>query len=390
MPRLDRTSRVILYALILILCLLVFATISYNRARNNGASSIPAARAVPSSTDSSSQIIFTRQPASTVTASPTPILSLQQLVAPRGLVVGVSVAPDWLTEPAYSRLLTQNFNGVTPENAMKWEVIHPEPDVYDFSQADAIVEFAIENDLKVRGHTLVWGNQLPDWVKQGNYSREQWIEILRQHITTIVGRYNGQVYAWDVVNEAVAEDGSLFNNFWLQVIGPDYIPLAFEFAHAADPDALLFYNDNGGEGSNAKSDGIYRLVQGLKEQGVPIDGVGLQMHVGLGASPAEEELSANLQRLADLGLQTQITEMDVRIQASDAQMEQRLAEQADIYRQVFSLCLQAPSCTAFFTWGLTDGHSWIPGYTGNPDAPLLFDENYLPKPAYDALIQLLR
>jgi len=306
------------------------------------------------------------------------------------LVVGVSVAPDWLTEPAYSRLLTQNFNGVTPENAMKWEVIHPEPDVYDFSQADAIVEFAIENDLKVRGHTLVWGNQLPDWVKQGNYSREQWIEILRQHITTIVGRYNGQVYAWDVVNEAVAEDGSLFNNFWLQVIGPDYIPLAFEFAHAADPDALLFYNDNGGEGSNAKSDGIYRLVQGLKEQGVPIDGVGLQMHVGLGASPAEEELSANLQRLADLGMQTQITEMDVRIQASDAQMEQRLAEQADIYRQVFSLCLQAPSCTAFFTWGLTDGHSWIPGYTGNPDAPLLFDENYLPKPAYDALIQLLR
>ena len=390
MPQFDRTSRFLVYGLILILCLLVFTSMTYLRARTPSSTSIPAARVLPTTPPNIAEMVVTPQQISTSAPSPTPLPSLRQLVLPRGLVVGVSVAPAWLEEPAYSSLLTQNFNAVTPENAMKWEVVHPQPDVYDFTQADAIVEYARQNDLLVRGHTLVWGNQLPDWVKQGNYSREQWIEILRQHITTVVGRYKGQVYAWDVVNEAVGEDGELFNNFWLQVIGPDYIPLAFEFAQAADPDALLFYNDNGGEGLNAKSDSIYRLAQGLMGLGAPIDGVGLQMHVGLGASPSPDELSANLQRLANLGLQTQITEMDVRIQSSDAPMEQRLAEQAEIYRQVFALCLQSPNCTAFFTWGLTDQHSWIPSHTGNPDAPLLFDENYQAKPAYDSIIWILK
>jgi endo-1,4-beta-xylanase len=300
-----------------------------------------------------------------------------------------------LEDPTYAGLLTQEFSAVVPENAMKFEVIHPEPDRYDFSQADAIVDFAMQNGLKVRGHPLVWGSQLPAWVVQGEYTREQWIEILRQHIQTVVGHFrdaNGgsSVYAWDVVNEAVGLEGELYQNFWLEVIGPEYIPLAFQFAHEADPQALLFYNDNGGEGLDAKANGIYNLVQGLIGQGIPIHGVGLQMHTGPGWPPTGEDFLANIQRLAELGLQVQITEMDVRIQDTPGDRDQQLESQAQRYAEVMAACLQVPSCTAFLTWGLTDRYSWIPGHTGNPDAPLLFDENFQPKPALFKLLDLLQ
>jgi endo-1,4-beta-xylanase len=332
------------------------------------------------------------------TSTTVPRPSLRSLAEVRGLLVGVAVAPGWLEDPEYADLLTHEFNAVVPENAMKFEVVHPEPDRYDFSEGDAIVKFARENGLKVRGHTLVWGNQLPKWMLEGDYTRDQGIEILREHITTVVGHYRGEnsvgsnrtLIAWDVVNEAVGKQGELFDNFWLQKIGPEYIPLAFEFAHAADPDALLFYNDNAGEGLNQKSQGIYNLVQGLVNSGVPINGVGLQMHTATGVAPSTEELAANMKRLGDLGLMVHITEMDVRTQYSKKSMPEKLQDQAKVYRQVLAACLQSSNCTGFFTWGLTDRYSWIPGFTGNPDAPLLFDENYQPKPALDTVLNLLQ
>jgi endo-1,4-beta-xylanase len=349
--------------------------------------------------------------AATISLTPSPIptpttiprTSLRSLAEAHGLLVGVSVAPDWLKDPEYTNLLTHDFNAVVPENAMKFEVIHPEPDRYDFSEGDAIVKFASENGLKVRGHTLVWGNQLPKWILEGDYTCDQWIEILREHITSVVGHYRRAdssagseanqektVIAWDVVNEAVGKQGELFNNFWLQKIGPEYIPLAFEFAHAADPDALLFYNDNAGEGLNQKSQGIYNLVQGMVNSGVPIDGVGLQMHTATGVAPSTEELAANMKRLGELGLVVHITEMDVRTQYSKKSMPEKLQDQAMVYRQVLAACLQSPNCKSFFTWGLTDRYSWIPGFTGKPDAPLLFDDNFQPKPALDAILDLLQ
>jgi endo-1,4-beta-xylanase len=342
--------------------------------------------------------ILSITPTPSLIPTPTAILrqSLRLLAEKRGLMVGVAVAPGWLEDPEYANLLTHDFNAVVPEVAMKFEVIHPEPYRYDFSQGDAIVKFARENGMKVRGHTLVWGNQLPEWILQGDYTREQWIEILREHITTVVGHYRDEqnlektVIAWDVVNEAVGKQGELFDNFWLQKIGPEYIPLAFKFAHAADPEALLFYNDNAGEGLNQKSQGIYNLVQGLVNSDTPIDGVGLQMHTAAGVAPTTQELVANMKRLGDLGLAVHITEMDVRTQYSNKSTPEKLQDQATVYRQVMAACLQSPNCTGFFTWGLTDRYSWIPGFTGNPDAPLLFDENYQPKPALDAILLLLQ
>jgi endo-1,4-beta-xylanase len=339
-------------------------------------------------------VITQKLPVPTPTPTINPRPPLRSLAERHGIQVGVAVARGWLQDPDYAALLLREFNAVTPENAMKWDTIHPEPNRYDFSQGDAIVEFARQNGLKVRGHTLVWFNQLPQWVVEGDYTREEWIDILRQHIYTVVGHYRSTnndhtVVAWDVVNEAVAKNGSLFDSFWLQKIGPEYIPLAFQFAREADPDALLFYNDNGGEGLNPKSQGIYNLVKGLVQAGIPIDGVGLQMHTALGVAPSTNELATNIQRLTDLGLQVHFTEMDVRIQNSTDPLAVKLQNQAEVYRQTIEACLLFINCNGFFTWGLTDRFSWIPAYTGVEDYPLLFDDNYQPKPALDAMLDVL-
>lgn len=328
--------------------------------------------------------------------SPAPVIpstpdehSLRSLAVRHGLLIGAAIGSYRLAEPAYTETARREFNLVTPENAMKWANIHPEPDSYDFRQADAIVQFALQHGMQVRGHTLVWGQALPAWVSAGEYSREEWVSILCRHIKTVVGRYQGYISAWDVVNEAIANDGTLYENHWLQVIGPEYIPMAFQWAHEADPGALLFFNEHSGEGLNRKSQAVLALVQALQAQDLPIHGVGLQMHTWLGGRFTPEALQANLERLSALGLQVQITEMDIRLQYSDAPLPVKLAQQAELYGQVFSVCLQNPACTAFVTWGVSDRYSWIPSLTGKPDAPLLFDADFQPKPAYFTLLELL-
>jgi endo-1,4-beta-xylanase len=300
------------------------------------------------------------------------------------------VSPQFLRdEPLYAETLGREFSMLTPENAMKFGLVHPEPDRYDFTDADLIVDFAEAHDMRVRGHTLVWHNQLPTWLTEGTWTRDKLIDILREHITTVVGHYSGRVAAWDVVNEAVADDGSRRGTIWLRGIGPEYVDMAFLWAHEADPDALLFYNDYAGEGLGPKSDAIYALVQGLVQRGVPIDGVGLQMHVSLRWPPDPEAVAANMARLGALGLAVHVTEMDVRIQDGVGTAEQRLAAQAHVYRVMMGVCLESSACKAFVTWGFTDRHSWIPQFTGHPDAPLLFDESYRPKPAYYAIMEAL-
>jgi endo-1,4-beta-xylanase len=302
----------------------------------------------------------------------------------------VAVQP-LLEQPEYAAALAREFNILTPENAMKFRSLHPEPDRYTFEGADAIVHFAMKHNLKVRGHTLVWHHpaEVPAWLSEKEYSREEMMRILRDHIHTVVGHFRGKVQAWDVVNEAVEEDGSLRDTIWLRSIGPDYLELAFRWAHEADPNARLFYNDYGAEGLNRKSDAIYGLVKRLRGKGVPIHGVGLQMHVGLTWYPRPREVAANIKQLNDLGLEVHITEMDVRIQDGTGTREERLAAQARIYREMLEVCLAAENCKAFVMWGFTDHHSWIPWFTGKPDAALIFDESYHPKPAYHALAAAL-
>lgn len=305
---------------------------------------------------------------------------LRVLAEKCGIYIGAAVERSLLDIPEYAYTLRQEFNMLTTENALKFGPVHPQPDIYYFDDADRIISFAESNGMKVRGHTLVWHQQLPTWITQGRYSREEWMNILREHIMTVVGRYKGRVYAWDVVNEAINDDGTLRDTIWLRNIGPEYIELAFRWAHEADPQALLFYNDYGAEGLNAKSDAIYNLVKSLLEKGVPIHGVGLQMHISLENPPNPQEVAANIKRLNKLGLEVHITEMDVRIR-TPARWED-LIRQAEIYREILKVCLSAENCKAFVMWGLTDKYSWIPSHFSGYGAALIFDESYKPKPAY--------
>jgi endo-1,4-beta-xylanase len=313
--------------------------------------------------------------------------ALRELATERDLWIGAAVAPNpILCEPAYAEVLKREFNALTTENALKFGPVHPAPDRYDWRAADTIVEFAEQNDMLVRGHTLVWHNQLPAWVEKGDWTREELTEVLREHIATVVGRYKGRVAAWDVVNEAVDDKGMLRDTVWLRVIGPDYVELAFHWAHEADPDALLFYNDYSAEALGQKSDAVYELVQDLLDKGVPIHGVGLQMHLRSASPSWLAGVRENIERLGALGLEVQITEMDVRVRDAGATTLER---QAQVYGDVMQVCLDAPNCTAFVLWGFTDRHSWIPGFFEGWGHALIFDEAYAPKPAYETLREVL-
>lgn len=318
----------------------------------------------------------------------TPEPSLRSLAEARSISIGAAVDAGALwADRLYGKTLAREFNMVTPENEMKFASLQPIRNRYNFRDADTIVRFAKAHGMQVRGHTLVWHHQLPMWLIERRWTREELIEILREHISTVVGRYRGQVVAWDVVNEAIADDGSLRNTFWLQGIGPEYIEMAFRWAHEADPKALLFYNDYGGEGLGRKSDAIYALVRELLQRGVPIHGVGLQMHVSIDRYPKPQDVALNMERLSKLGLQIHITEMDVRIKLPAT--EEKLIQQARIYRDILEVALSTKNCTAFVMWGFTDLYSWIPRrYRGWGDA-LIFDEAYYPKPAYFAIRNVL-
>ena len=319
---------------------------------------------------------------------PQPSPTLATSARRHNLLIGTAVNIDALEEDQQYRChLAREFNLVTAENVMKLSWLQPRPREFDFTQADQLVAFAAQHNMAVRGHTLVWHWSLPDWLEQQDWSRDELMAYLEHHIKTVVGRYRGQIVAWDVVNEAIADDGSLRDTLWLRGIGPDYIEMAFRWAHEADPDALLIYNDYGGEGLNRKSDAIYQLVQSLLASDVPIHGVGLQMHVAVNAAPDHEDIAANMARLADLGLQVQITEMDVRIRqpaiAGDAE------QQAQVYQAMLQTCLNADNCNTFVTWGYTDRYSWVPYYFKGWGDALILDHDYQAKPSYHSLLRVL-
>lgn len=315
--------------------------------------------------------------------------TLRSLAATRSFYVGAAVAvPPFRTDETYAAVLGREFNMIVAENAFKWEEIHPREKTFRFNDPDLLVQFAEDHGMAVRGHTLVWHNQLPAWLTTGDFTREQIIALLRGHIQNVVGHFKGKIAAWDVVNEAVADSGGGLrkDSFWLQKIGPDYIKLAFEFAHEADPDAKLYYNDYSNEDTGAKSNAIFKLVKALKEAGVPIDGVGWQMHVenGFRIGAANRK---NAERLAALGLEISITELDVRgkvpLNAAG------LAKQAKAYGDIVAFCLTQPNCKAVVLWGFTDKVSWIPGFFKGTGDALIFDANYQPKPAYAAMLKAL-
>jgi len=252
------------------------------------------------------------------------------------------------------------------------------------ARTDDIIRWCTAHDVTMKGHPLAWNYVDPRWLPADPLAA---MGLQMDRIERCVKRFAGDIDIWDVVNEAVAGDGSLTDTIWLRGIGPEYIDMAFRWAHEADPDALLFYNDWGGEGQGPKCDAIHALVRDLWQRGVPIHGVGLQMHVGLDACPEPQDVAANMERLAALGLEVQITEMDVRIEMPATQ--EKLDEQARVYRDMLQVCLSADNCTGFVLWGFTDSHSWIPDFFQGCGAALIFDEAYDPKPGCNALMDVL-
>jgi GH35 family endo-1,4-beta-xylanase len=272
---------------------------------------------------------------------------------------------------------------VTAEYQMKWDPIQRQPGVYDFVAADRIVAYAESRGMKVRGHALVWHGATPAWV--AGLSPPELRIAMEDHIRTVAGRYRGRIYAWDVVNEAVADQGQantdgLRDTVFLRGLGPGYIAEAFHRARQADPDALLYYNDYAIEWSNAKFERTFALVKGLVEAGVPIDGLGFQTHVEAQNHPPPADFARNLRRVAELGLLVNISEMDVRIRQSPGDLATRLGAQRRVYRDLVAVCVSEARCDGITFWGFTDRYSWIDSFFG-PDDPLLFDEGYGAKPA---------
>jgi endo-1,4-beta-xylanase len=323
--------------------------------------------------------------------------TLRQAAERAGILVGTAVRPAMLSEPAYAATLSREFNMVEPEDAFKWWVVRRDEDVFDFRQGDEIVAFAQAHGMKIRGHCLVWDHSNPEWLEAGHFTPDQMSQLLRQHIFRTMQHYAGKVFAWDVVNEALDENGQFKDSPWYDRPGigyagegSAYVEQAFRWAHEADPKALLFYNEAGhSEGLNRRSDAMYAMLKDFKGRGVPIDGVGLQMHI----SPNDFDLSQvapNMARLTALGLQVHITELDVElpIDSRGSFSTDDLERQAEIYRGVVRVCMQNLRCTAIQTWGFTDKYSWIGSHShGTHGGALPFDRLYQPKPAYEAMIE---
>lgn len=315
--------------------------------------------------------------------------------------IGVAVTPGNLKDDE-ANLILEQFNSLTPENAMKMAPIHPEENRYLWNDADSIVAFAQQHGLKVRGHNLCWHNQTPGWLFKDPSGKEVTKELLLQrlkdHITTVVSRYKGKIYAWDVVNEAVSDKPGeyLRPSAWYRICGEEYIAKAFEYAHTADPNAILFYNDYN-EINSAKREKIYKLVKGLKDSGVPIGGIGLQGHWAIN-EPPRPQLDSTIKKFADLGLKLQITELDISVYPKEHNARERKPEDADTilseqkeqkqieeYKMCFELFRKYRKVISGVTfWNVSDRHSWLDNFPvrGRKDYPLLFDKNLKPKKAF--------
>ncbi|KAF2792653.1 glycoside hydrolase family 10 protein [Melanomma pulvis-pyrius CBS 109.77] len=286
------------------------------------------------------------------------------------------------------------FGSITPENAMKWDATEPSRGSFSWGGADAIANFVTQNKKQMRCHTLVWYSQLPSWVNSIN-NNATLMTVMTNHINQVMGRYKGKCTHWDVVNEALNEDGTYRDNVFLRVIGEQYLPIAFRLAAAADPAAKLYYNDYNLEYGLEKHLGALRIVKLVQSWGVKIDGVGLQGHLvtektGTQSTPTPsvEVLTKVLQDYADLNVDSAYTEVDIRMNTpSNAN---KLKIQAECYARVAQSCINVARCVGITLWGVSDKYSWVPNTFSGEGAALLWDNNYAKKPAYTAFLNALQ
>lgn len=325
--------------------------------------------------------------------------SLQVLAAAGGRTWGAAVTNEQLRDPSFRALVVAQTGLIVPENEMKWDRLEPAPGRFDFSASDQLLAFARGEGLAMRGHTLVWHQQLPNWVKE--LPAPELRKTLERHIRTVAGHYRGQLQSWDVVNEPIADDGTgLRRSLWLEKLGPDYIAQALTWAHAADPTARLVINDYGLEGDDPKSarkrQQFLALVRDLRRRGVPLHAVGLQGHLyANGSGPTTfTQLPAFLQALADLGLDIYITELDVNDRSLPGAIEQRDRAVAAVYADFLKAVLPQPRLKLLVGWGLSDRFTWLnaffPRADGLPQRPLPFDEKGAGKPAAQVIRDRLK
>jgi endo-1,4-beta-xylanase len=333
--------------------------------------------------------------------------------------IGAALSLDQILgkEPKSVEVVEKHFNSITPENILKWEEVHPEPNKYNFEAVDRFVALGEKNKMHIIGHTLVWHLQTPDWVfldQAGSpLNREALLERMKDHIFTIVGRYKGRIHGWDVVNEAISDDGQFRKSKWLEIIGEDFIVKAFEYAHQADPDAELYYNEYDYE-ILPKCEGIIRLIKTLKSKDVHLDGVGIQGHWFI-EWPSIRDIENYILALSNLGVNLMITELDlsalpfyavdsqvVDISSFNAELQKKhnpypdvlpdsvQIELANRYAELFSMFLKYRNKISRVTfWAVHDKQSWrnyVP-IRGRTDHPMLFDRNCKPKPALNAIIK---
>ncbi|HZM06133.1 MAG TPA: endo-1,4-beta-xylanase [Candidatus Saccharimonadales bacterium] len=315
-------------------------------------------------------------------------------------------------------IIKKNFNSITPENVLKWESVHPAPDRYNFGPSDRYVEFGVKNGMFIIGHNLIWHSQTPGWVfadAQGKpLDRDALLQRMRDHISTVVGRYKGKIRGWDVVNEALNEDGTRRPSQWMNIIGGDYLVKAYQFAHEADPAAQLYYNEYSLENPSKRA-GAAALIRDLQSNGVPITAVGLQGHYKMNW-PSPQEVDATIETFANMGLKVMITELDIdllpaasgsrgadvgmnfKLRAEEnpytnglpAPMEEALARR---YAELFKTFVKhRDQITRVTFWGVTDRDSWLNDWPvrGRTSYPLLFGRDCAPKPAFEAVIAVAR
>ncbi len=312
--------------------------------------------------------------------------------------VGAAVSPETLVSDG--ELILREFGGLTPENIMKPGPIHPVESRYDFREADRLLDFAEENGLLVHGHTLVWHNQTGAWMFRDGAERASSALLdrrLEEHISSVAGRYRGRIAYWDVVNEALSDGPGFYreDSPWYEIMGPEYIEKAFRYAHTADPEARLYYNDYNAV-DPVKREKIYTLASELLEKGVPLHGIGIQGHWSLEWPPLAD-VEAAIDRYASLGLEVQITELDISVYEFrerealyDGPSRELMERQARRYGDLYALFARKGDALAgVTTWGVADDHTWLDNFPvkNRKNWPLLFDGEGEPKPAYYAALE---
>ncbi|MET7302503.1 endo-1,4-beta-xylanase [Embleya sp. NPDC005575] len=321
-------------------------------------------------------------PTAAVSTGTAQTATLRTLAAARGMRFGTAVAAGALSnEQDYRDKVRYEFNSITPESAMGWSRTEPQRGVYQWQDADTVIDFAAGAGQDVRGQTSVWYNSVPDWVAHGNFGADELRAILKAHIEAVVSRYKDRVHIWDVVNEVLNDDGTMRSSFWSDRLGTGYIADALRWARAADPTAKLYINDYNAERVNSKSTALFDLATNLRRQGVPLDGIGFQTHVTVNTDVSQ--LKGLLGKFADAGFDVAITELDVRMTLPPTQAQ--VDAQTAAYDSIVRSCIAVTRCVSTTVWGFTDAHSWVPSSLPGWGAATMFDTNLAPKAAYTAV-----